>query len=187
MSFSFAQENALVSGNLDFLKQEKVFNIDFSYDQMAVGDFRTESDYINKKVAEQNNAEPGKGDKWLVKWNQKKGMQFEPHFITYFNKKIKKLGISLDSTATNSKYTILVKPYYLEEGWDIVINSKPAIVRLQIFVLETTDKSKQVAEFRITGEYSSGGWDVGGIIAFEEAGKAFAKFLMKSLRKLNKK
>ena len=72
MSFSFAQENALVSGNLDFLKQEKVFYIDFSYDQMAVGDFRTESDYINKKVAEQNNAEPGKGDKWLVKWNQKK-------------------------------------------------------------------------------------------------------------------
>ncbi|NVO04215.1 MAG: hypothetical protein HXX09_16095 [Bacteroidetes bacterium] len=186
LSFVNAQENAFVSGNLDFLKQEKAFFIDFSYDQMAVGDFRTESDYIQKKVSEQNNTEPGKGDKWLVKWNRKKGSQFEPNFITYFNKKAKKIGVKVDSTATNSKYTILVKPYYLEEGWDVVVNSKPAIVRLQIIVFETIDKNKQIAEFRITGEYYKGGPMAGGALAFQEAGKTFAKFLIKTMKRMSK-
>jgi len=182
-AFIYAQDNALVSGNMDFLKQEKSFNVEFSYESMAVGQFRTESEYIHKKVTEYNNSEPGKGDKWLVKWNKKKVQDFEPIFLRHLNKKIIKAEMIADTNLTNSKFTIIIKPYYLEEGWDVVVSSEPAIVRLQILVCETNDKSKQVAEFRVTGEYYKGSAIFGGALAFEEAGKEFGKFLLKSLRK----
>jgi len=182
LSCIYAQDNALISGNMDFLKQEKSFNVEFSYESMAVGQFRTESEYIQKKVTEQNNSESGKGDKWLVKWNQKKVQDFEPNFLIYLNKKIKKVDMLADTSLTNEKYTIIVKPYYLEEGWDVFVDSEPAIVRLQIIVCETIDKSKQVAEFRITGEYYKGSPIIGGALAFQEAGKEFGKYLIKTLK-----
>jgi len=182
-AFIYAQDNALISGNMDFLKQEKRFNVEFSYESMAVGVFRTEAEYVQKKVTELNNSESGKGDKWLVKWNFKKSSDFPRCFLKSLNKKINKAEMNADTALINTKYTFLIKPYYLEEGWDVVINSTPAIVRLQILVCETANNNIQVAEFRITGEFSSGGQVFGGMVAFDEAGKEFGKFLLKSLKK----
>ncbi len=172
------QDNALVSGNTDFLKQDNIINIVFSYDNMAVGKFRTEKEYIDKKVAEHNNAEPGKGDKWLAKWNEKKSNEFERIFIMYLNKKLKKIKIKTDRGLTNAKYTFYVKPYYLEEGWGVVVSSLASEVRMQIFVCETADITKQVAEFRIIGGYYQGS----GMLAFEDAGKVFGKLFLKLIK-----
>ena len=176
------QDNVLISGNMDFLKQEKVFNVVFNYESMAVGVFRTEAEYVQKKVTELNNSETGKGDKWLEKWNFKKSSDFPRTFLKSLNKKISKAEMKADTALLNAKYTFFIKPYYLEEGWDVVINSVPAIVRMQILVCETANSNVQVAEFRITGEFSGGGQTFGGMIAFDEAGKAFGKLLMKSLK-----
>jgi len=178
----YGQENTLVSGDMNFLKQEKNFNVVFNYESMAVGVYRTEAEYVQKKVTELNNSETGKGDIWLEKWNFKKSSDFPRTFLKSLNKKINKAEMKADTALINTKYTFFVKPYYLEEGWDVVINSVPAIVRLQILVCETENSNVQVAEFRITGEFSGGGQVFGGMIAFDEAGKAFGKLLMKSLK-----
>lgn len=176
------QDNALISGNTDFIKNEKSFNVVFNYESMAVGVFRTEAEYVQKKVTELNNSEPGNGDKWLEKWNFKKSSDFPRTFLKSLNKKINKAEMKADTALMNTKYTFFIKPYYLEEGWDVVVNSAPAIVRMQIVVCETTNSNVQVAEFRITGEFSSGSQVFGGMVAFDEAGKAFGKLLMKSLK-----
>lgn len=176
------QDNALVSGNTDFLINEKDFNVVFNYESMAVGVFRTEAEYVQKKVTELNNSEPGNGDKWLEKWNFKKSSDFPRTFLKSLNKKINKAEMKADTALINTKYTFIIKPYYLEEGWDVVINSAPAIVRMQILVCETANSNLPVAEFRITGEFSSGSQVFGGMVAFDEAGKAFGKLLMKSLK-----
>ncbi|MGE0089055.1 MAG: hypothetical protein AB7S50_06215 [Bacteroidales bacterium] len=181
-TFVCGQDNAFLSGNLDFIKQEKSFNVVFNYESMAVGVFRTEEEYVQKKVIELNNSETGKGDEWLKKWSFKKSSDFPRCFLKSLNKKINKAEMKADTALVNAKYTFFIKPYYLEEGWDVVVNSAPAIVRMQILVCETANINLVVAEFRITGEYSSGSQLFGGMVAFDEAGKAFGKILMKSLK-----
>ena len=62
---SFAQKIKLIEGNIPAdLKKEKSVNIEFSYENMSVGKFDKEQDYIAAKREEYNNKEAGRGDKW---------------------------------------------------------------------------------------------------------------------------
>ena len=55
-------------GSVSALKGEKNINTEFTYDNMGVGKFKTEAEYVAKKTDEYNKKEPGKGDKWAQDW-----------------------------------------------------------------------------------------------------------------------
>ena len=59
-----AQRVRLADGKLDFLKGQSAVNIEFTYDNMSVGKFNKEDDYIISKKDEYNKKEPGRGDNW---------------------------------------------------------------------------------------------------------------------------
>ena len=80
-----------IRGDLSFLKNESVINVIFSWDSIAVGIFKTEEEYIAKKVAEYNTAKSGEGDQWVEEWNSNKTKYFEPGFIQGLNEKYKKI------------------------------------------------------------------------------------------------
>ena len=61
---SFAAVVKLTSGSLDALKQESTVNVVYSYEGMRVGKFVNEKDYVDKKAAEYNQKEAGRGDRW---------------------------------------------------------------------------------------------------------------------------
>jgi hypothetical protein len=54
----------MVDGNLGKIKAGSKMNTEFTYDNMGVGKFKTEEEYVNKKKEEYNNKEAGRGDRW---------------------------------------------------------------------------------------------------------------------------
>ena len=58
----------LQSGSLGFLNGVTQVNVEYSYEGMRVGQFAREQDYIDKKVAEFNQKEAGKGELWRQGW-----------------------------------------------------------------------------------------------------------------------
>ena len=44
-----AQKIKVLEGNLEVLKNEKTINVEFTYDNLKVGKFKTEDEYVTKK------------------------------------------------------------------------------------------------------------------------------------------
>lgn len=173
-----AQKDYLVSGNLEFLKQANAFNVVFSYDSMAVGEFKHEKDYIQKKVNELNESKQGKGDKWLANWNKIKIEQTEPLFIKSLNGQFKKVKLKVGQGLTTEKFTILVETLFLEQGFYVTqIVNNPSVVSLIIIVYETADKRKEVAKFKIAAEGTGGAYPS----AYSIAANALGKYLRKAI------
>ena len=57
-----AQKIVVESGNIDFLKNEKLVKVAFTYDKMLVGKM-TEEEYIAKKKGDAEAKSPGGGEK----------------------------------------------------------------------------------------------------------------------------
>lgn len=68
---------------------------------MSVGKYDKESEYIEKKKAEYNSKEPGRGDSWEKNWVRDRKANFEPKFIELFEKSS---GMTVSADA---KYTLI--------------------------------------------------------------------------------
>lgn len=79
-----AQEINLIEGSFKMLLSEKTVDLSFTYDSLQVGKYKNESEYVNKKIAEINKKDPGKGDAWALEWTAQRKRDFEPAFIKAF-------------------------------------------------------------------------------------------------------
>src|SRR5688572_3658798 len=115
-----AQKLKLTEGDLSAVKDETAMNFEFTYDNMSVGKFDNEKDYIQKKTDEYNKKEPGRGDAWAKSWVADRQARFEPKFIELFTK------ASDMSESKNAKYTLIFKTTSTEPGFNIYITRKNA-------------------------------------------------------------
>jgi hypothetical protein len=131
-AFLNAQKMVVKSGAIDFLKDQKNLLVKYDYSNMAVGKYDKESDYINTKVKEGNDAEPGKGDKWKEDWFAKRTSAYEPSFEELFNKGLEKNGLSCSQKATDAVYSMTIHTTFTDVGYFIGISSKPAYINAEI-------------------------------------------------------
>src|SRR5215207_9669105 len=115
-----AQRIKLVEGDLSALKNEQKINTEFTYDNMKVGKYPKEADYIADKTASLNKKEPGRGDTWAKAWVSDRKDRFEPKFNELFEKSS---GMSVSKDA---KYTLIFKTITTEPGYNIAISRKNA-------------------------------------------------------------
>jgi hypothetical protein len=180
------QKITLESGSLAQIKNEKSLNFEFAFDKMAIGELATEAEYTERKVKEHNDKEPGKGDQWLVEWNDNKTILFGPSLVTAFNKMVKKAGVTGNEGETGAKYTFLVTTTFIEigfTGWSYA--NKPSEVNLTITVYEGANRDKEIAVLKLEGAKSTEGdysYTSGRRIAsaYKTAGYGLGKFLMKN-------
>ena len=172
-----AQRIKLEDGDLSALKGETSFNLEFTYQNMKVGKFDDEKEYIAKKTEEYNKKEAGRGDNWAKNWVNDRSSRFEPKFIELFEK-------GGDFTNSKSaKYTLIINTDFTEPGYNIGISSKPASANYTVKLVETANKSKVIATFSIDKALGRtfGGYDFDTGLriaeAYADAGKAFGKFL----------
>lgn len=172
-----AQKVKLQSGSLDALKSENAINIEFKYDGMSVGKFDTEKEYLDKKTAEYNKKEAGKGDAWAASWINDRESRFEPRFIKEFTDQSK---MSVDK---NAKYTLIFKTQRTEPGYNIVVSRKDASIDGEATIVETANPSNIIATIsvknapgRIFGGYD---YDTGVRLqeAYATAGKKLGKYI----------
>ena len=172
-----AQKVKTTSGNDDILKSESSINIEFNYDNISVGKYKNEPEYIAAKTEEYNKKESGKGDSWAASWKNDRESRYQPKFIELFT-----LSSGM-SVAKDAKYTMIVKTISIEPGWNIGISRKNAEIDLEVWIVETANKSSKLATFTISnvpgGTAFGYDFDTGLRIseAYAKAGKSLGKSL----------
>ncbi len=176
---SGAQRLKLTDGNLSVLKDEKSISTEFTYENMKVGKYDKEEDYVNNKKADYNKKEAGKGDTWEKNWVADRQYRFEPKFNELLEK-------SSDlSVKKNSKYTLIFKTSFTEPGFNIGIMRKNAEMNGEAWIVETVNKSNVIARIsvqRALGRTFGGyDFDTGERIseAYADAAKALGSFIKK--------
>lgn len=138
-----AQRIKTTEGDPSVLKNEKTINIEFTYNNMSVGKFEDEKDYIDKKKTEYNDKESGRGDKWEKTWVADRKMVFEPKFIELFEK-------NTEMTVTPAaKYTMIFHTTRTEPGYNIYITKKNAEINAEVTIVETANRKKVIAVISI--------------------------------------
>ncbi len=172
---TYAQRIKVTEGKLSVLEGQKEINIEYSYDNMRVGKFDKEEEYIKSRTEELNKKEPGRGDQWAKAWVADRKQRFEPKFDELFSKTS---GMQLDK---NAKYTIIFNTVFTEPGFNVVVHRKNAYIDGEVTIVETADKSKVVAKATIDNSPGKSVWgndyDTGERIseAYAKAGKELAK------------
>jgi len=175
-----AQKIKLIEGDLSPLKGETSLGAKFTYDNMSVGKYDKESDYIAKKTEEYNKKEPGRGETWAKSWVHDRESMYEPKFIDLFEKE-SEMTVSRKKPG---KYTLVFKTTATDPGYNIGIMRGNAYINAEVWIVETaTEKviakiSVEKSPGRTMGGYD---YDTGVRIAecYADAGKHVGKFIKK--------
>ena len=176
-SLSEAQKLKLTEGDLAVLKDQTSINFEFTYDNMSVGKFDTEKEYIEKKTEEYNKKETRRGDNWAKNWVSDRVQRFEPKFIELFTK------ASDMSESNKAKYTIIFKTKSTEPGFNVGIVRKNAKIDADVVIVETANKNKVIATISVDNALGRtfGGYDFDTGLriaeAYADAGKALGKYV----------
>jgi hypothetical protein len=180
---SMAQKIKLIEGDLAPLAGESSLMVKFAYDNMRVGKYDKESDYIAKKVEDYNKKEPGRGDTWAKSWVGDREREFEPKFVDLFDKS----GNITISRKKPTKYTLVFKTLFTEPGYNVVITRKNAVINAEAWIVQTGSE-KVIAKISITKApgrtYGGYDYDTGVRIAecYAISGKKLAKFIKKKAK-----
>jgi hypothetical protein len=172
-----AQRIKTIDGDISVLKNETAINVEFTYDNMSVGKYDNEDEYIEKKKAEYNSKEPGRGDSWAKSWKSDRKRDFEPKFVELFEKNS---GMTVKPAA---KYTLIFHTTSTEPGYNIYVSKKNAEIDAEVTVVETADRSKKIAVISISNApgrtFSGNDYATGDRIAecYAVSGKKLAKFI----------
>lgn len=177
---AFAQKFKVKEGKTDVLNGIGKMNIVYDYSQMSVGKFKTEAEYVEKKKADYNKKDNGKGDQWEKDWKADRTERYAPQFEELFNKYSDKFKVG---DYPSEKYTLVVKTTKTEPGFNIAISRKNAEIEGEILVVETANPATVVLklEFSKAVGRSFGGYDYDTGFRIQEAyadlGKGLAKYL----------
>lgn len=177
-----AQKIKTKEGDPSVLKNEANVNIEFTYDNISVGKFADEKDYIKKKTDEYNAKEPGRGDIWAKNWIADRQNRYEPKFIDLY------MITSNKSVSKEAKYTLIFKTKSIEPGYNIaggmmIGGRKNASLDAELWIVETANRSKTVAVITIDnapgGTWGGYDYDTGTRIAesYAISGKKLAKYI----------
>jgi hypothetical protein len=186
-----AQKIRVVKGSLESIAAETAIGAVFTYEDMQVGKLR-EADYIERKVADYNEDEPGRGDTWRENWVNDRAERFEPKFLELFGKYMADGsrnggGIALTPDDGQTKFIFVVNTYFTEPGFNVGIMRRNAAVTLDVDVVErATGESvaRVLVENASANSFSGLDFDTGFRIqeCYAKAGREYAKFLVRSLK-----
>lgn len=176
---AFSQQVDLTRGDLSILKDEKTINIEFTYDNMTVGDDGKEANYIKRKTQENNDKEKGSGEIWARKWEEDKRDRFGPKFILGFTN-LSKMTVSKDA-----KYTLIFNTKAMEPGYSVGVSKRNAGIDGTVTIVETANPAKKLIVISVErpGEnmFRGAAFDAGSRIAdaYYLSGQKVGKFIKK--------
>jgi hypothetical protein len=184
---SFSQKVVLKSGSVSALKGQTELNLTFNYDNLSVGKYEVESEYIDKKVADYNSKNPGTGDTWKAAWFNDRPTKYEPKFVETYNKYCGEY--KADTGKTSAQYTLDIHTTFIEPGWNVGVSRQDAIINATITVKETaTGNEIAVVDVLNCPTYNSAmGYDFDAAFRIAECysllGKTIASYIVKNTKK----
>jgi hypothetical protein len=183
---SFAQKIKITEGSLSPLANEKEINTEFTYENMSVGKFKNEAEYVAKKTEEYNKKEAGRGDNWARNWVLDRKDKFEPKFNELFEQEFERRVTY--ASKKPAKYTLIYKTTTTEPGFNVGVMRKNAETDAEVWIVETENRNNVIAKLTVLNALGRtfGGYDfdTGGRLAecYADAGKALGKFMNKNIK-----
>ncbi len=178
---SYGQKIKVTSGKLSSLSGITDVAIAYDYSEIAVGKFDKEQDYLDKRSAEMNEDEAGKGDNWVNYWNNAKEEKYQRRFEELFAKYSKNIKVS----DKDQDVVMNVKTTFIEPGFNVGVMRKPAMCN---YIVSFTKGGEELAAITITGSpgNAAAGYDFDSILRIQEsyakAGKEFGKYLASKVK-----
>jgi hypothetical protein len=183
-----AQKILVLSGEIASLKGQTEFNVVYDYSALEVGDYPSEKAYKDKKIAEYNKKEAGRGDKWSESWERDKAVRYPEKFEALINKGLSAKGMHFSQNNDAAKYTLIVKTKFIEPGFNVGVASKPSAVSFEYIFVEKDNPSTVVLTMSqkfVPGAQAMGfDYDTGTRISesYAKAGKMLAASINKALK-----
>jgi len=174
---SFSQKIRVKEGDKNILKNESTINIEFTFNDLSVGKYKKEEDYINAKKEEYNKKEAGRGDNWAKKWKEDQEYRLPSDFVNLFTKSAKM------TTDKSAKYTLIFHTISIEPGFNIGITRKNAYIDGEVLIVETANKDKVITKLTIDDArgkvFMGNDYDTGERISesYAKAGKELGQYL----------
>ena len=132
-------------GDLSFLKDQKLLNLEYDYSSMIIGDYSNVQEYYDQKIAGYNRKKPGKGDKWLENWITYRSTKYEPKFEEFLNKVFKEKSVIASKRLEEAKYTLILRTLSTEPGYNFHISARKGSIDCEAIFVETKNKSNVLA------------------------------------------
>jgi hypothetical protein len=178
----------LVSGTFTALKGQSEIRLKYDYSKMAVGKFKTESEYVKKRMADMNKKTPGDGDRWALAWRNDRMTKFEPSFEKSLNKELASLKVSCKDSS-DAQYTLIIRTTFIEPGFNVGVTRQDAYIKVEVDLVETANPGTVLGSVLMKKEDSINmmgyDFDTGTRIqsAYDRAGGHLGSFIAKKALK----
>lgn len=135
-----AQRVKVISGDYNFLKDQKFVKVVFKFEGVTFGKKKiSEQQYIADRMEDIEKAS-GKeeAEKWKMDWEYSKDKTFQEKFLASWNKNTK---IEASTKFDKTKYTLIVEPIWIYQGWFGAIMNDPAQLNTRMTFVETENPS----------------------------------------------
>jgi hypothetical protein len=183
----FSQKITVTSGSVDFVKNQKVIQFVFTYENMIVGKM-TEAEYVAKKVSDYNEKEAGRGERWNEAWIKDRETRFVPKFRELFDKYMEKYGVTAgDINSEGAEYRIEINTDFTEPGFNVGVVRKNAEIDLTCKVYKIAT-GEEIAGIKVYNASANNFWgtdfDTGYRIqeCYAKAGRELAQFFIKKAK-----
>lgn len=135
-----AQRVKVISGDYNFLKDQKFVKVVFKFEGVTFGKKKiSEQQYIADRMEDIEKAS-GKeeAEKWKTDWEYSKDKTFQEKFLASWNKNTK---IEASTKFDKTKYTLIVEPTWIYQGWFGAIMNDPAQLNTRMTFVETENPS----------------------------------------------
>lgn len=183
---TFAQKMKIISGNFDFLKDQKEINVEFDYRGMTFyNENILEEEYVKRREKEITaNKGESEAKRWRADWDDSKNRVFVNKFLSLVNENT---VLKLDKSP-NAKYTLIVQTEWIYPGWFAAVMAQKAKVSTQLRFVETSNPTNSLLV--ITSEKAPGDIAFVGVpnnndrIAegYAKTGKTLAKLIAKKVK-----
>lgn len=128
-------QGKVITGDFKNLATIQSYNVVFDYTDMKVAHFANEEDFLKDKMGKR---EGEKAEDFRTKWFADREANYEPKFVTYFNKRMESKGVAIGKN-TDAKYTMQVKTVWLYPGYNVGVGLEEAKITAVISVYESAN------------------------------------------------
>ncbi|PPL03002.1 hypothetical protein [Parapedobacter indicus] len=139
-----AQKMKVLSGDFGFLEGQEQVNVTMDFSKVTFyNENLSEQEYIDRRVKEIDEKEPGESANWVQDWKSFRNERFLDKFTTIASENSKKAQLEFSSDV-DAPFTLIVKPTWIYPGWFGGVMKQPAKVSIQLDFVETANPSNVV-------------------------------------------